>query len=1024
MEIGTVIPVDIEEEMKGAYLDYAMSVIVSRALPDVRDGLKPVQRRILYTMHEMGLGPDKPYRKSARIVGEVLGKFHPHGDAAVYDAMARMAQDFTLRYPLVDGQGNFGSIDGDPPAAMRYCVTGDTLIATEQGLIRIEDIVPGSPDSSEHEVRLGVLTHEGKFASADRFFNSGRHPTIRVETEIGLGFAGTYQHPVLTWTRDGNGRPTLAWKLLKDLRPGDWLVVHPGGLAGAVRVRIQETNFVPFLAEYLSSRYRGRGRNEWLGKHNLNRYERLEAYWPQLKEFLEPEDRALVAWLLSQRYYFARVSALRYNGIETVYSLRVPGPNSFVGNGFIHHNTEARLTPIAMEMLADIEKETVDFTDNFDGSLKEPTVLPARLPNLLINGSSGIAVGMATSIPPHNLKEVASAIAFVVDNYQKFDEISLEDLMKFIKGPDFPTGGIVLGYEGLKAAYATGKGIITVRALTRIEEIKGGRYAIIVTQIPYQINKSSLLERIAELVRSGRLEEIADLRDESDREGMSIVIELKRGVEPRTALLKLFKYTPLQVTFGINMLALVDGEPVLLSLKELIKHYIEHRKNVITRRARYDLEKARHRVHILEGLLVALANLDEVVQIIRGSRTPETALKKLMERFKLTQIQAQAILDMPLRRLVALERQKLQEEHKELTRTIKSLEQLLKYPRKILELIKQEALELAQKYGDSRRTQVLPEEAEILTEEDLVAREELLISITGRGFVHRASFRSCRASRNGRESLALEIAEGDSLALSLKAESIDQVLVLSDKGRLYSFRPYQIEGRFSLPLDAGERPAAAIALPPGLSGGYLAIFTEQGKVKRVELDKIMPVRSSGLGVIKLEGEDRPVALSLAGEEDELFMVTAGGLALRFPASEVRPMGRDAAGVLGIKLKERDRVVGAGTVKPDGFLLILTDKGFVKRVAFSLFPSQHRYGQGVVASGGKAERIGSIVAALALCPQDEFLAFSERGRIWRVKAEEVPSKSRPAVPEALIALGKGEKVKGAGVAYGRLGPCSG
>jgi len=806
VEVGTIIPVDIEEEMKGAYLDYAMSVIVSRALPDVRDGLKPVQRRILYTMHDMGLSPDKPYRKSARIVGEVLGKFHPHGDAAVYEALARMAQDFTLRYPLIDGQGNFGSIDGDPPAAMRY--------------------------------------------------------------------------------------------------------------------------------------------------------------------------------------------------------------------------TEARLSPIATEMLADIEKETVDWTDNFDGSLKEPTVLPAKLPNLLINGSSGIAVGMATSIPPHNLKEVAQAIAFVVDNYAKLEEISLEDLMRFVKGPDFPTGGIVLGYEGLKAAYATGKGIITIRALTRIEEIKGGRYAIIVTQIPYQINKSSLLERIAELVRAGRLDEIADLRDESDREGMSIVIELKRGADPKTALLKLFKYTPLQVTFGINMLALVNGEPVLLSLKELIRHYIEHRRDVITRRTRYELERARHRVHILEGLLVALANLDEVVSIIRSSRTSETALKKLMERFKLTQVQAQAILDMPLRRLVALERQKLQEEHKELSKAIKALEQLLKYPRKILELIKQEVLELAQKYGDARRTQVLHREVEILTEEDLVAREEVLISITGRGFVQKTPFRSCRASKAGKESLTLDVADGDYLALTLKAESIDQVLVLTDRGRLYSFKPYQVEGRFSLPLNGEERPVAALITPPNITGSSLVLFTEQGKVKRLDFNDIMPVRSTGLAIIKLGEDDKPVAMSLATDKDELFMVTAGGLALRFPASEVRPMGRDAAGVLGIKLREGDKVVGAGTVHPDGFLLLLTDNGYVKRMAFNLFPSQHRYGQGVVASGGKPEKVGLVVAALALCSDDEFLAFSDKGKVWRIKAEEVPSKSRPAVPEAMIALGKGEKVKGAGAAYGGLGPCSG
>jgi DNA gyrase subunit A len=618
VEIGTIIPVDIEEEMKGAYLDYAMSVIVARALPDVRDGLKPVQRRILYTMHEMGLSPDKPYRKSARIVGEVLGKFHPHGDAAVYDAMARMAQDFTLRYPLIDGQGNFGSIDGDPPAAMRY--------------------------------------------------------------------------------------------------------------------------------------------------------------------------------------------------------------------------TEARLAPIAMELLADIEKETVNFTDNFDGSLKEPQVLPARLPNLLVNGSSGIAVGMATSIPPHNLREVAQAIAFAVDNYQKFDEIPLEELMQYIKGPDFPTGGIVLGYEGLKTAYATGKGIITVRALTRLEEVKAGRYAIIVTQIPYQVNKAALLERIAELVRSGRLEEIADLRDESDREGMSIVIELKRGVDPKTALLKLFKYTPLQVTMGINMLALVNGEPVLLSLKELLRHYIEHRREVITRRTRYDLEKARHRVHILEGLLIALANLDEVVQIIRGSRTPETALKKLMERFKLTQIQAQAILDMPLRRLVALERQKLQEEHKELSKTIKTLEQLLKYPRKILELIKQEVLELAQKYGDTRRTQILPQEAEVLSEEDLVAREELLIAITGQGLVQKLPFRSCKASKAGRESLALELEE-DTLALSFKAESIDQVLMISDKGQAFQLQALS-SGRTILFAPEQGRTTGCLSRPtPGASKRLFDYLHPEGQGQKAGLKR-------------------------------------------------------------------------------------------------------------------------------------------------------------------------------------------
>jgi len=502
MEIGTVRQVDIDDQMRGAYLDYAMSVIVARALPDARDGLKPVHRRILYAMHEMGIRPNSAYRKSARIVGEVLGKYHPHSDAAVYDAMARMAQDFSLRYLLVDGQGNFGSIDGDPPAAMRY--------------------------------------------------------------------------------------------------------------------------------------------------------------------------------------------------------------------------TEARMGPLAAELLVDIEKDTVDFVDNFDASLKEPVVLPARLPNLLLNGSSGIAVGMATNIPPHNLAELAAAIQFMVENYDRLDDVGFDELMSFVPGPDFPTGGLIVGNEGIKQAYATGKGRIVLRGVAMIEEMGAGRHRIVITEIPYQVNKSALIERIAELVRSGRLSDISDLRDESDRRGLSVVIELKRGAQPKKVLNQLFKYTQLQTTFGVQLLALVDNEPRLLSLKRALLAYIEHRQTVITRRSQFELDKARARAHILDGLLIALANLDDVIQTIRKSADAEKALERLMKRFKLTEVQARAILDMQLRRLAALERQKIEDEHRKVLERITYLKDLLAHPKKILGLIREDLQELTEKFGDPRRTRIAPDASDEISEEDMV----------------------------------------------------------------------------------------------------------------------------------------------------------------------------------------------------------------------------------------------------------------------------------------------------------------
>ena len=801
MDIGTIQPVTIEDEMRRAYLDYAMSVIVARALPDVRDGLKPVQRRILYAMHELGLHPGAPYKKSARIVGEVLGKYHPHGDAAVYEAMARMAQDFSLRYPLVDGQGNFGSVDGDSPAAMRY--------------------------------------------------------------------------------------------------------------------------------------------------------------------------------------------------------------------------TEARLAPIAAEMLNDLDKETVDWVDNFDGTLQEPAVLPARLPNLLVNGSSGIAVGMATSIPPHNLSEVCDAIAYLVDHWEERDEVTVEDLMQFLPGPDFPTGGVILGGEELVQAYATGRGLITVRAQAHVEETNGGRHRIVITEIPYQVNKSALLERIAELARDGRLEDISDLRDESDRRGMSIVIELRRGAQPKTVLNRLFKYTALQSTFSVQLLALVDGEPRLLTLKRALELYVEHRREVIVRRSRYELAKAQARAHVLEGLKIALDHLDAVIQTIRQSPDVETARVRLMERFHLTEVQAQAILDMPLRRLAALERQKIDDEYEELIRRIAYLEDLLASPRKILGVIRTDLEELKKTYGDPRRTAIIHGVEAEFEEEELVAEEAVLVIITQRGYIKRVPERLFRAqARGGRGVIGIQTKEEDSVLYLLAARTTDTLLFFTNRGKVYAERVYQIPSADRtaqgvllagmLALDAEEQVTAALAVRD-FSEGFLTMVTVGGKVKRTPLSEFASIRSGGLVAIVLEDGDELGWVRLTPGDAELILVTEHGQALRFREDEVRPMKRMAAGVSGIRLEDGDRVASADVVIPESDLLVVTERGFGKRTSLAEFPVQGRYGKGVVGIGGKMPARGAVAAARVVGPEDEVTLVSARGIILRVPAASVPAMGRSARGARVMELRDGDRV---------------
>lgn len=801
--IGTVQPIDIEREMRDAYLDYAMSVIVSRALPDARDGLKPVQRRILYAMQDLGLQPDRAYKKSARIVGDVLGKYHPHGDSAVYHAMARMAQEFSLRYPLVDGHGNFGSIDGDNPAAMRY--------------------------------------------------------------------------------------------------------------------------------------------------------------------------------------------------------------------------TEARLARTATELLDDIDKGTVDWVDNFDGSLQEPEVLPARLPNLLLNGSAGIAVGMATNIPSHNLREICDAVVHLIEHWDTPDQVTLDDLMAHVRGPDFPTGGAIVGRDGITQAYATGRGRITLRARARVEERNNGRHRIVVTEIPYQLNKTTLLERIAKLVRSDRLTSISDLRDESDRDGLRIIIELKRGTQPRKALNRLFKYTPLQTTFGVQMMAIVDGEPQLLSLKRALQQYVEHRRDVVTRRTQYELEKAQRRAHILEGLLVALDHLDAVIQTIRESPDVSTARQRLIKSFTLTVEQAEAILDMPLRRLAALERQKIENEYAELTEHIADLEDLLASPQRVLRVIKSDLADLKEAYGDERRTRIVKGDAE-LEEEDLIAEEEVFISITERGYIKRVPMDVYRTQRRGgRGVIGVDTREEDEVDHFFSAHTLDSILFFTDRGKAYHKRAYEIpsagrtaEGDLLVGLigvEADERVTSALAVSDFEEEGYLTMFTRQGRVKRTLLSEFEDVRPSGLIAIRLEslpaGQDELGWVRRTRGGQELILVTEQGQALRFRENDVPPVGRNAKGVYAIKLEQGDSVVSACIVDPKADLLTVTTKGYGKRTPLSEFRTQGRYTKGVLCFKGKDA--GVITAASVVHPEDQIAFITTGGIALRTYAKEISRMGRATRGVTIMDLRPGDEI---------------
>lgn len=793
---GKILPRDVSTEMRQSFMDYAMSVIVSRALPDVRDGLKPVHRRILFAMNELGLQPNKGYKKSARVVGEVLGKYHPHGDVALYDTMVRMAQDFSFRHPLVDGHGNFGSIDGDSAAAMRY--------------------------------------------------------------------------------------------------------------------------------------------------------------------------------------------------------------------------TEVRMAKLATVMLSDIDKDTVDFMPNFDETLEEPKVLPSRFPNLLVNGTAGIAVGMATNIPPHNLVEVIEAIQAMV----KKPDIDNEDLLKYVKGPDFPTAGIILGKDGIKKAYRTGRGSITIRGDVKIETLGNGKQTLIINELPYQVNKAKLIEKIAELVREKKIEGITDLRDETDRHGIRVVIELKKDANPHVILNKLYKFTQLQQSYGIIMLALVDNQPRVLSLRDMLYYYLEHQREIITRRTRFELNKAEERLHILEGFKIALDNLDKVIALIRKSRDADEAREGLMANFPLSRIQAQAILDMRLQRLTGLEREKIEQEYADILEKIRELKGILADPHKIDAVVVEELSEIASKHGEERRTRIVNRDGD-LEIEDLIADEDVVITITHQGYIKRIPVTAYRSQhRGGRGVAALNKREDDFVQHLFITSTHKNILFLTNLGQVYRKKVYEIpeasrQARGTavvniIPLRPSEKISAVIQVQDFCPDQYLVMATRHGYIKKTSLDQFDTNLRAGLIAIKLEDMDELIGVRLTDGEQEIMLFTEKGLAIRFDERETRPMGRTARGVKGIRLTKGDNLMEMVTLERDGHVLIVTEEGFGKRTRTEEFRAQARGGKGIIAAG-LTDKSGKLVGGKIVTPGDDLMIVTAKGVLIRQQVDEISIISRTARGLKLIRLDEGDRV---------------
>ena len=965
-------PVDIQQEMQRSYIDYAMSVIVGRALPVVEDGLKPVHRRVLYSMYDSGFRPDRGYVKCARVVGDVMGNYHPHGDSAIYDTLVRLAQPWSMRYPLVDGQGNFGSPGNDPAAAMRYCVTGDTLVATPEGEVRIAELVPGAVPNTTTDVDLKVTGLHADPVRVTAFHHSGTHPVLTVHAG-GRELTCTPNHPLLVI----DGRHVY-WKLSGELRPGDVIAVSaperaPNATDGpetTIMVELDPARVVPGAP---------------------------------------PADA----------FGHALVTAVADAGAAPVYSLRVDSEDhAFITNGFVSHNTECRLTPLAMEMLADIDKETVDFEPNYDGRTLQPTVLPARIPNLLVNGSSGIAVGMATNIPPHNLREVAAGVVWALENPDASEEELLDALLERIKGPDFPTRGMIVGTEGIVEAYRTGRGSIRMRGVVEVEEDTRGRATLVITELPYQVNPDNFIESIAALVRDSRMGGIAEINDESsDRIGMRIVITLRRDAVPKVVLNNLYKHTQLQYSFGVNMLAIVDGVPRTLRLDQVVRHYVRHQLAVIVRRTRYELRKAEERAHILRGLVKALDALDEVIALIRASATVEAARTGLIELLEVDEVQAQAILDMQLRRLAALERQKIVDELAELEGTIADLADILDKPERQRGLVRDELTEIVDRYGDERRTRIVPYDGDVSVE-DLIAIEDVVVTITRTGYAKRTRTEAYRAQRRGGKGVqGAGLKQDDIVAHFFVCSTHDWILFFTNKGRVYRAKAYELpeanrnaRGQHVanlLAFQPDEQIAQVMQIKDYTVSPYLVLATKSGLVKKSRLVDFDSNRAGGLIGINLREGDELVGAVLCSAADDLLLVSAQGQSIRFHASDeaLRPMGRATSGVLGMRFHAGDELLSIGVVRPGTFLLVATQHGYAKRTLIDDYPVQGRGGKGVLTLQYDRRR-GTLVGALIVDLDDELYAITSTGGVIRTTAKEVRKAGRQTKGVRLMNLGAG------------------
>jgi DNA gyrase subunit A len=1219
---GRVETRELEQEMRSSFLDYAMSVIVARALPDVRDGLKPVHRRILYGMHEAGMQPNRPYKKCARIVGDVMGSFHPHGDSAIYDTLVRMAQPFSLRYPLVDGQGNFGNLDDDPAAAMRYCVTGDTRVATPKGTVRIDSIVADVKPESENEVDFEMLDRLGRPVKASMLFHSGDHPTLKVRTVEGFELTGTENHPVLCLV-DMAGIPLLLWKMLDEVDPGDrllilrkprddgealserdrqlavllgafvsegWMSESRGGFnnidreyfdevlraydeivggpryvyertipSGSVLCELDVQNLeavreselaalvgffsrdkeIPevvwggspaFKRAFLQSLFTGDGsssllpRNsiqvsystcserlakgvqtllvefgivgrlsrskrgeikvvlgnrrdarlfcanvgflgtkqtkleralesipivsralsrdhvpyvadyiradcgspwvdrDWLRRHNVDRVERWERGGTQILERIaNPEVRRVVEPLVAADYYYATVESVTAAGVQPVFSLRVDtDDHSFITNGFVSHNTECRLARIATELLRDIDADTVDFQPNYDESRREPTVLPSRFPNLLVNGSSGIAVGMATNMPPHNLGETVDAILELIDN----PDANVEQLMKHLKGPDFPTGGIIVGRSGIRDAYRTGRGRVVMRARAHIEELRGGKTAIVVTELPYGVRKggdSGVIRKMADLVQDKVLTEISDLADHSDRSGMRIQIDLKRDAIPQVALNKLFKHTALQTTFGYNAVALVDGVPRTLSLLELVREYLDFQRDVVTRRSKYELRQNEKRAHVLEGYLKALDNLDAVIHLIRNAADADAARDGLMQEFEFSEVQAQAILDLRLSRLTGLARKEIEDEYKDLQERIGELRAILGDPARIDGVIREELLELREIYGrkDARRTEIVAAEDEFELE-DLIAEEDMVIAITRSNYIKRIPVTAYREQRRGGIGvMGMDLKDEDYIEHLFVASTHDYILFFTSVGKVYRLKVHELplgsrqsKGRAIqnlLPFRQDEQVRAVIQTRDFEEAEFLVFATKNGIVKKTKLAAYnTPLRADGIIAIKMREGDELVGVRHSSGKDDILMVSRKGQAIRFHETDVRGMGRDASGVQGMRLRGDDEVISVNIAHDDADVLVVTENGFGKRTRVSDYPVKGRGGMGVK-TVQLTEAKGQLAGSRVVRPGYQVMLISTGGTVIKMAVDDIKRSGRATQGVIVMRLREGEHV---------------